>query len=1017
MDAKLFFPDIAAVTSFAYALNREPTVNRSRIIVTLCIIGPWLWFFGPVLFTSQSFAFRDAAHFYHPLFRWTSEHCSAGQLPLWNALENGGMPVLADTTSSVLYPGKLVLFLPGLSFATRYEMYVALHVLLAASGLYVLARSWRYPIIASGAGALTYAFCGNVLFQYCNAVFLVGAAWLPWALLAAERMLRRSSWTWAAWFGAVLALMTLGGDPQMAYHAGLAAVLLWIMASLRRGYFSPRPAAHTASLGVASVQTRIARHPFSLLGLAALTGILLAAVQILPGIQWQRLSNRAHDERPRNIYEVANRLLAVDATESAERFTAIRQGLLSQPEDGSHHASIYDFSVSPWRGVELIWPGFSGRPFPQNHRWLQAVNAEDRVWTPTIYMGLLPLLLAIAAIKLRGGTIRRQWISWLIVLAVLGSFGRFGLGWLLHSLQTSLLGPSADKLIYGEPVGGLYWLMVTCLPGYSSFRYPAKLLILAALGISLLSVMAWDRALTTRPQQLMRSLRTIVATSILMAAGLALGQSFWGPDFLSSARPDTLFGPIDPSGVASDIRSSLLHAAALGAVLLLILRRYEWQNAMNRQLVGTIALAVTAIDLAAAQYWTIPKTSERVWNESPMVARWIRDHEGQIEANPTSHMENSSRTRDPQDLKPSYRVYRGCSQRWYPDEWRTSNSAVRLDDWMAWNRDTLYPRFNLLTEHSLLGSYGSMVAGDYLALMQVAKRYGYQRPDGVQEPHPLVMSALTARYFIMPAGLEDCLEPYGLTPIHPHRSAAAAESCRRKNVACWYNPHHLPRTWIVHEVHRLAPLNSRRLPLLRKRSEQIWFPDGELRNLLQSAVVETDQPNPFVPRAPSAPTTEYSRLVSHSNHRVVIEARLTTPGLLVLNDLYFPGWNVEVTDQQSGQRRRAPVVRTNRTMRGVFLPAGRHHVAFNYRPAAVAVGASISLTGWMLLGLAIVLGAARRSLSRRMLSQSLTQSGEATTRHDSGTWTSRGTPAVHPGSPAAATSSVGPQMDGDHSDT
>ena len=47
--------------------------------------------------------------------------------------------------------------------------------------------------MAAGLCAVSYAFGGNVLFQYCNVVFLVGAAWLPAALLASDWMLLRRS--------------------------------------------------------------------------------------------------------------------------------------------------------------------------------------------------------------------------------------------------------------------------------------------------------------------------------------------------------------------------------------------------------------------------------------------------------------------------------------------------------------------------------------------------------------------------------------------------------------------------------------------------------------------------------------------------------------------------------------------------------------------------------------------------------------------------------------------------------
>ena len=96
---------------------------------------------------------------------------------------------------------------------------------------------------AAGVAAVSYAFSGNVLFQYCNCVFLVGAAWLPLAVLAADRMLLGRSPRWAVILGLVLAMITLGGNAELAYHAGLLAALyaLWLWwrgraaGSLRKG--------------------------------------------------------------------------------------------------------------------------------------------------------------------------------------------------------------------------------------------------------------------------------------------------------------------------------------------------------------------------------------------------------------------------------------------------------------------------------------------------------------------------------------------------------------------------------------------------------------------------------------------------------------------------------------------------------------------------------------------------------------------------------------------------------------
>jgi hypothetical protein len=132
--------------------------------------------------------------------------------------------VLADATSSVFYPGKLLFLLP-VDFAWRYKLYVVLHVVLAAATSYCLARAWKASACGAAIAAIAYSCGGNVVFQYCNIVFLVGAAWLPLAALAADRMLRERSWLAALCLGAVLALMILGGDPQAAYHGLLITAI------------------------------------------------------------------------------------------------------------------------------------------------------------------------------------------------------------------------------------------------------------------------------------------------------------------------------------------------------------------------------------------------------------------------------------------------------------------------------------------------------------------------------------------------------------------------------------------------------------------------------------------------------------------------------------------------------------------------------------------------------------------------------------------------------------------------
>jgi len=88
-----------------------------------------------------------------------------------------------------------------------------------------------------------------------------------------------------------------------------------------------------------------------------------------------------------------------------------------------------------------------------------------------------------------------------------------------------------------------------------------------------------------------------------------------------------------------------------------------------------------------------------------------------------------------------------------------------------------------------------------------------------------------------------------------------------------------------------------------------------------------------------------ARLVSRSPSRVVLEARASAPGFLVLLDAYESGWRATVDGSP------APVLRADAAFRAVRLPAGTHRVEFSYAPPGLREGLGIGLAG--LLGLAL----------------------------------------------------------------
>ena len=60
--------------------------------------------------------------------------------------------------------------------------------------------------------------------------------------------------------------------------------------------------------------------------------------------------------------------------------------------------------------------------------------------------------------------------------------------------------------------------------------------------------------------------------------------------------------------------------------------------------------------------------------------------------------------------------------------------------------------------------------------------------------------------------------------------------------------------------------------------------------------------------------------------RVEVEAESEAGGMLVLHDIWYPGWIAEIDGV------RAPILRADVLFRGVEIPSGRHRVVFRFAP-------------------------------------------------------------------------------------
>jgi hypothetical protein len=197
--------------------------------------------------------------------------------------------------------------------------------------------------------------------------------------------------------------------------------------------------------------------------------------------------------------------------------------------------------------------------------------------------------------------------------------------------------------------------------------------------------------------------------------------------------------------------------------------------------------------------------------------------------------------------------------------------------------------------------------------------YAYLYDTGVQSP---LLNLLNVRYFLVPTGLPDDRD-----------DVAALTKDKRlvfQNdiVQVYENPDVLPRAWIVHDVRQLPKDDI--LPKL-----QTGAIDPRETALIEEAPPEVE--------AAANPTADLAQVLRFEPDAISVATRSDAPGLLVISEIYDPGWRAYVDGQP------VDVLPANYALRGVPIPAGAHTVEFRYEPLSLRVG--LAITGFATLAL------------------------------------------------------------------
>ncbi len=248
-------------------------------IIALCTLVAY----GKVLPADRTFnvsgRLGDWLTLTQPAYTYTGRALADGVFPLWNTNWFAGYPHFAVPSNAVLYPATILYGL--FDFPVAAKIVVFMHVFACATFSYWLGRDLfrsRIPSLYLAAIAIIglptpWSLVAGHLWN------LATITWMPLAFLFLRRILLTGRLVWVLAFAFTLAIMVFAGDPQ-----SFAFMMLW---------FGTFVAAYTV------IRLILRRDPAmrvlfgaALCLVAVLLGLALAAIQLLPSMEFMEQSIR-----------------------------------------------------------------------------------------------------------------------------------------------------------------------------------------------------------------------------------------------------------------------------------------------------------------------------------------------------------------------------------------------------------------------------------------------------------------------------------------------------------------------------------------------------------------------------------------------------------------------------------------------------------------------------------------------------------------------------------------------------
>lgn len=338
--------------------------TRRHDLVALAILTSLITLlFADILLGFSHLYERDLLTYVYPGKKVLHDVVASGEFPYWNRAISGGQPMAANPAHEVFYPLTWLILLPDFDYG--FQLFIVVHLYLAAWSMYALLRSLAISPAAAFFGALSFSLGGVVLSYVSLLPLLVSVVWLPVILLFVRRFVLHGAWRDFALASVFFAMQLLVGEPTTVLQTGLLAGMYAIYRGAQQG----------GARGIARALTAVA--------LISVAAALVAAVAVMPAIDHARDSVRA-------------------------------RGLPLQ--------DVVDWSMPPARIGELLHATLLGHNAPAGQRlyWGAGLYARRYPFLFSIYPGLLVMVLATsgAIARVRGTALALPVIASSLFLAI-----------------------------------------------------------------------------------------------------------------------------------------------------------------------------------------------------------------------------------------------------------------------------------------------------------------------------------------------------------------------------------------------------------------------------------------------------------------------------------------------------------------------------------------------------------------------------------------------------------------------